>query len=376
MPEVAIGRVKPPVVRIVSPRPGIAERPEATVEVEATDQGGGLSNLALYHNGARVLARATARVAGPVTRRSFDVALVEGANRLKATAASGDGSWEAEPAEVVLTYEKPLPRSELYLVAVGVNRYADAGLNLQYAAPDAHAFAELFARRGRGLYQQVHVAELTDDRATKDGIRAALKQLAGQTRPQDTLVLFLAGHGVMLGQRYYFLPHDLRRQAAQLDDDVRAQGLPVDVLTDAVGSAHALKRALILDTCASGGALGVVLASRSGVGFRKAIERQARTQGIFTIAAAAATAEAQESAKLGHGVLSYALLAGLKAVDRGPLEGQAAQPGSEGVVDVLEWFNFAAGRVPRLTEQLYGAAQDVQLGAQGVSFPILPVEDR
>ena len=109
--------------------------------------------------------------------------------------------------------------------------------------------------------------------------------------------------------------------------------------------------------------------------FRQAIEQQARTQGIFTIAAAAATQEAQESEKLRHGVLSYALLAGLKAVDGGPLEGQGVQPGGEGVVDVLEWFNFAAGRVPRLTEALYGSAQDVQLGAQGASFPMLPIAD-
>ena len=142
----------------------------------------------------------------------------------------------------------------------------------------------------------------------------------------------------------------------------------MDILTDALGSAKALKRALILDTCASGGALGVVLKGRSGVSFRKAIERQARTQGIFTIAAASATAEAQESAKLGHGVLSYALLAGLKAVDGGPLEGQPAPAGADGVVNVMEWFNYAAGRVPRLMETLYGSAQDVQLGRRRASL--------
>ena len=52
----------------------------------------------------------------------------------------------------------------------------------------------------------------------------------------------------------------------------------------------------------------------------------------------------------------------MKAVDGGPLEGQPAQAGVEGVVDILEWFNYAAGRVPRLMETFYGSAQDVQLG--------------
>ncbi len=375
MPEATFGRSKPPELRIASPAPGTSEAVDVTIEVEAVDQGGGVSALTLFHNGAKILSRDTS-IEGKTTRRRFAVALIQGQNSMRATAASGDGSWESEPVEVVLTYEKPLPRSEIYLVAVGINRYADAGLNLNFAAKDADAFAELFRRRGGRLYERVHVTELTDAQATRSGVSEALKAVAKQTRPQDTLVLFLAGHGVMIGQRYYFLPHDLRRQADHLDEDVRSQGLPVDTLTDSLGSAKALKRALILDTCASGGALGVVLKGRSGVSFRKAIERQARTQGIFTIAAASATAEAQESAKLGHGVLSYVLLAGLKAVEGGPLEGQSVQPGAEGVVDVLEWFNYAAGRVPRLMESLYGSAQDVQVGAQGASFPVLPIEDR
>jgi hypothetical protein len=54
----------------------------------------------------------------------------------------------------------------------------------------------------------------------------------------DALVMFLAGHGIMIGQRYYFIPHELPRQANQFEDDVRAQGLPADKLSDAVGRVH------------------------------------------------------------------------------------------------------------------------------------------
>jgi uncharacterized caspase-like protein len=201
---------------------------------------------------------------------------------------------------------------------VGVSEYAESGLNLDYAARDAEAIAGLVKRRGGALYDPVPPTALTDGDATRARVIEALKSAAARTRPQDTLVLFLAGHGAMVGQRYDFIPHDFRRRAPSIDDDVRAQGLPVDTLTETLGSAKALKRALIHDTCASGGALAVVLKGRSRVGFRKTIEQQARTKGIFTIAASAATTEAQESAKLGHGVLSFALLAGLKAVDGGP----------------------------------------------------------
>jgi len=376
MPEVEMGRREPPEVRIVSAtEDATVERSLVTVEVEAVDRGGGVNGPWLFQNGARVLVPGRTERVGDTVRRRFEIALVEGENRLEFRAACADGSWESEPVSVVLRYGTPLDKSDLYLVAVGVNRYADANLNLNYAASDATAMAALFRDRGDTLYARVHTTELLDQDATKARITEALKEAASQTRPQDTLMVFLAGHGTMVGQRYYFVPYELRKQAERLEDDVRKQGLPADEISDYLGSARALKRMLVFDTCASGGALGRALKGRSGFALRGAIERLSRSQGVFTIAASSATEEAQESEALGHGVLSYALLAGLKAVEGGPLEGRHVQPSSpERVVDVMEWFTFASGQVPRLTEKLYGASQDVQTSTQGASFPVLPLE--
>ena len=130
------------------------------------------------------------------------------------------------------------------------------------------------------------------------------------------------------------------------------------------------------DECVPELNLPVATKSRSAFALRGAVERLSRTHGLYTIAASASTEEAQESDELGHGVLSYALLAGLKAVDGGPLEGRAIQPSNpDRVVDVMEWITFAAGQVPRLTEDLYGTAQDIQYSIQGQSFPLLPLDE-
>ena len=376
MPDFEIGEGLPPRLKIISPESGLVDSKLVELKVAATDQGGGVSGLAVYHNNARVLARADSRREGETLYRTFHISLVEGENHLRITAASADGSWEAEPVEIVLTYEEPLDKSELHVLAIGASRYADANLNLNFAARDAQVVAELFRRRGGDLYANVHITEVVDKQATRKGITQALKKVTAATSPQDTLVVFLAGHGTMVGQRYYFVPHEMRRQEDLLEDDIRKQGLPADEISDYIGSASALKRLLIFDTCASGGALGSALKSRSGFALRGAIERLSRTQGVFTIAASAATEEAQESKDLGHGVLSYTLLAGLKAVEGGPLEGRHVQPSNpERVVDVMDWFSFAAGQVPRLTERLYGVSQDVQMSTQGTSFPVLPLDD-
>jgi len=374
--EVQLGKSLPPRLAILSPASGTVDSSVAHIEVQAVDQGGGISNVSLFQNGARILAAGTTRRDGARLLRTFDVPLIEGRNQIRVTASSQDGSWEADPVELVLLFEKPLAKSRMYVLAIGINQYADAALNLQFAAKDANAVGELFRHRGQKLYEQVIVKTLMDQAATRDAIKQAVKQVAAETRLQDTLVLFLAGHGTMVGQRYYFVPYELRKQADRLEDDLRQQGLPADELSDYLVAAKALKRLLILDTCASGGALAGALRARSGFALREAIERLSRSQGVFTIAASAATEQAQESTALGHGVLTYCLLAGLNAVDSGPLAGKHVQPSSpDQVIDVLEWFTFAAGQVPRLTQKLSGVSQDVQTSTQGASFPVLPLEE-
>ena len=57
--------------------------------------------------------------------------------------------------------------------------------------------------------------EVTDQRASLDEIERGFEQLVKQVRPQDTLVIFLAGHGeAPIGQGYTFLPWDFERAAA------------------------------------------------------------------------------------------------------------------------------------------------------------------
>jgi WD40 repeat protein len=379
MPEVSQRLQRPPTVRIVRPqRGGVVAEPEAILEVEAIDQGDGVRGPWLLHNGARVLAPGEASREGKIVRRRFTVSLVQGDNSLLVQAASASGSPESEPATLTLRHEKTLARPDLYVLAVGVNRYKQEAMNLKYAAADARAFADLFQRRGKGgLYADVRATTLLDDRATRAGLRKELEAIAKQARPQDTLLVFLAGHGSTLGQRYFFIPHEFTRSEGKaLEDDVRKQGVPGDELADHLGAVPALKRVLVLDTCQSGGALAL-RRGRDPFALRGAVERLSRSQGVFTIAAAAAGEEAQEVQELGHGVLTYALLAGLKGVEGGPLEGQSIKPSNpERIADVLEWFSFASGQVPRLTKKYFGREQDVQSGGQGNSFPLLPVEEK
>ena len=81
------------------------------------------------------------------------------------------------------------------------------------------------------------------------------------------------------------------------------------------------------------------------------------------------TNKAVEFSELGHGALSYTLLAA-SGIDRGPLKDRPMESAT-GEVDVMDWFHFAAGQAGPLLEKLTGAPQGVQSSTQAKAFPIL-----
>ena len=132
----------------------------------------------------------------------------------------------------------------------------------------------------------------------------------------------------------------------------------------------ALRRVLIGDTCHSGGAAELAGTGRNPFAFRGAVERFARAQGVYLLTAVAANDLAAEVPDLGHGILTYSLLAGSGWPGSGPLSGKglpANQP-----VDVLGWFGYARSKVPGLGETYNGRPQNVEISCSDQpSFPLL-----
>ena len=376
MPKVRFGEQVPPTVRIISPEKGgtIGEG-VVTMEVEVVDRGGGISGPWIRQNGMKVAADGETTRDGETVRQRFQLALVEGTNEIEIQAASGDGAWESEPARMVFDYQEPPKKSNLYLISVGVSDYPGDRLDLQYARTDAEAVAELFSARGPSLYEHVFRTSLRNQDATKSRILSAIRTVAAQAAPRDTVVLFLAGHGAMVDDQYYFLPGDFKIEKDHWDEAVMRSALSAAEVGQTLTTVPALKRLLVFDT----GQSGVVAKknmSRNPFAFRGAIERLARAQGGFTIAACPSTSEAHEVSDLRHGVLTYSLLAGLKATDAGPLLKQWVKPDAEDrVVRVLPWFGFADSHVRDLTQEFFGRAQPIQHSSLGVSFPVLPIPD-
>jgi WD40 repeat protein len=358
-----LGTSLPPKLKIVSPTVHSLTNEQVIVAVDAVDGGGGISAPQIFDNGARIAVEPEANQDGDTIHYFFKLPLARGANQIRVTAANKDGSWEATPAEMELRSSRPIDRKgRLFVVAVGINDYAEPALKSNHAAGDAKALADLFQHQSATLFNRVDVIPLSGKDATRARIKETLLDVANLSQPQDTVMLILCGRGTMLGDHLYFAPQDLRFGQAGRENDIRAQGFDGDEIAAMLEIAGALNRILILDATdispASGGK------NSSDFSLRAAVERWSRSTGIYAIAACAA-APAQTAGNNSHGLLAGLLL------DSAAGNEVAATADSNGSLGVMEWFDAATQRAGALMEKLGLDPQKLQQSTKTKSFPLL-----
>jgi uncharacterized caspase-like protein len=234
-------------------------------------------------------------------------------------------------------------RGDLYVLAVGVSRFPSlpADVQLAYAARDAEEFARRLAAAAGKSFRRVHskvVSDAGDVGPDRANILAALALLQS-ARAQDTVVLFLASHGLSDRQgNYLFVPRDA--EAADFKA-IAAPGAPTtlipwEVFFDALRGA-AGRRVLIVDTCRAKGIAGR---------FDPASLIKRSASSLFALVVASGEKEeSQEYDPGGHGLFTYALLAALS---------ERSDADRDGQVTLTEWFGAARPLIERLRDRTIG----------------------
>ena len=102
-----------------------------------------------------------------------------------------------------------MPR--LWVLAVGVSQYESEKFNLQYADRDARIVPRRKPVQRGGIYGRVEAKLLTNETATKDQLLDQLQWLVATAGPDDTVFVYLAGHGLYDARgNYYFATHNMR----------------------------------------------------------------------------------------------------------------------------------------------------------------------
>lgn len=353
--DIRKGILPPPEVSILQPLPNAQiQEDQTTVVVQAKDLGGGIGEIRLYHNGKLVgdTARGLQVAArSDELRMNFTIQLLEGINTFRAVAFSKD-RIESLPAEIQVHCQVPTKGTTLHLLAIGINQYRNAALNLNYAEPDARSIVSFF-KKGNPLFKEVQSRELYNQEATKERILEQLKKLQS-AQPQDAVLIYLAGHGEVYKDLWYFLPHDL--VYPEREEEVKEKGISSSELASLLKGIPAQKILVLIDTCKAGGAL---VAFR-GYEDRKALQQLSRATGIHIIAASTKDQYAAELAELQHGVFTYALLEGLR--------GKAAT--SSRTVTARSLMAYVENTLPELTQKYYQQAQYPVVDSRGMDFPV------
>ena len=279
-----------------------------------------------------------------------------------ATLAERGTPKESVPTKIS---ESPLPAKDnaarkpmLQLFVVGVNRYRDKALQLNYAVEDGQAIADIVRRKCGPLFTDVKVTSLFDDQVTQKGMQKAFHQAKESILPQDVFIFYLAGHGVTLDGRYYFLPQDFRYTN---DDAVRTNAVNQDHLQAWLAEVPARKSLVLIDTCESGSFAKSMVTTR-GMAEKAAIAKLTRATGRATIVASTDTQPAIEGYE-GHGVFTYVIIKGLEQAD--------SQFGNrDGYTGLFELAAYVNDQVPAITLNAFNFEQIPQVHLVGMDFPI------
>ncbi len=337
----AIADLLPPVVRIISPQPGVrVEVTRLTLFYQARSETGPVLRVQARVDGAeaRVLEDATP-AADPDGRErvgQLTIALPPQDSVVTLIAWNPAGASEAAVLAVgwagALTFYKP----RLYALAIGVAAYRpEAAPALRFAAQDAGAVAAELGLQEGGLYQSVTVRTLRDTEASRRAILEGLHWLEREVGQRDVAVIFLSGHGLRDSWgAYYFLcedgdptePHHSAVKGTDLIEYLRRM---------------AGKRVLLLDTCYSGALVAGKAVDTLPDLDRFANELADAENGVVVFTSSTGRQLSVEDAESGHGAFTRALLEAIR-------EGRADFRGL-GFVTLAELEAWLADRVKELT---------------------------
>ncbi len=226
--------------------------------------------------------------------------------------------------------------AKLWILLVGVNKYQYESLPaLRYSALDCQGLGEALAEATQGFPHKeviIHhdfVAQVPHLKT----VRTSLKQIVSEAKPQDTILFYFSGHGVLEPNSQQAVLCLADTEKGNLLDT----SLGLQELLQMLGNSSAHQQLVWLDACHSGGMTlrgsrgqGVPLLNPTVQLVEVLRQRAAQSKGFYALLSCDQTQQSWEFPELGHGVFTYYLMQGLR--------GEAAD--SQGVIDADGLYKY------------------------------------
>ena len=321
-------------------------------------------------------------------------------NNYELTIKRGNVSSNAETVSrgvdvINLKKDEPLDCSKpdakcptLYAIVGGVSDYNGDKIDLNFAAALEIGARRMLCPPENLKCEKVNVKLLTSgDNSklpTKKNFENAFAEIAQKAKPEDILVVYLAGHGASVGasaDNYVFLTKDAEDASpTYLENNLRSVGISNQELIDWITQRNwrtdkkgidARKQVLILDTCAAGAFADNLTLDEVRDGLKsdqiRAIEQLKSLTGFQILMGSSADKSSYESSRYEHGLLTYTLLEGMK--------GAALK--QDRFVDTQTLFAHAKENVKRMAGDLIGGIQEPRVfGESGFYIGLMDKQDR
>jgi uncharacterized caspase-like protein len=221
--------------------------------------------------------------------------------------------------------------SDLFVISVGVDTYADPNLQLRFSASDASLIAETFLADqpdGAEPGDRTHTWLFTEEQATLEALEGAFQEVWQEADENDRFIFYYSGIGSALGDNgeFHFL---LTGADRRIPETMPEHALSARQLRVWASRVRARNRLFLLDTPDTGPSL-FDLANRLGAG-----EGDSSALLDYAGAVMGPAGMAYELSELRHGLFTFAALTGLEG---------AADYNRDGDVTVTELGLFLQSR--------------------------------
>ena len=233
-------------------------------------------------------------------------------------------------------------RDTYYAVVIGIGKYKDDRIpKLKYTTVDAKEMYKILTDPQYGYFPENHVKLLIDEQATSSNIKSAIGTwLRRNTRKDDTVIIFFAGHGAPEDEKTYWVTYNANI------DDLYGTALSNDEISDMFDRIEAKKMIAFLDSCYSAATVHRTDRKR-GVTIVKDPFQKFKGKGRVIITSSDGEEQSLEIDKFGHGVFTYHLAKALKG---------EADENKDGYVELDEVWDYVKYRVSD-TARRHGSSQ-------------------
>lgn len=228
--------------------------------------------------------------------------------------------------------------AKLWSLLVGVNQYGDENLpSLRYPAFDCQGLGEALIEATQGFPRKEVIIhhDFAAVAPKLETVRASLQQIVAAARPEDTILIYFSGHGVLdiNTQQVFLCLTDSNKE------DLSHTGLSLPELLQLLGNSTVHRQMIWLDACHSGdmslrGAKGEAVDRPILNPTRQLVEvlrqRAAQSKGFYALLSCDQNQRSWEFPDLEHGLFTYYLMQGLR--------GEAAD--AQGVIDADGLYKY------------------------------------